>query len=113
VRSTRQHVVVEEIEVPFVEDQKGTNELYERRNLKLRKKQRPGNKNLKRSLEIAKRRQKRKEAAASALGEFHDQAYTKWIVIRGLLRGHNDTLLVTWGLATLRANLEYLITINQ
>jgi hypothetical protein len=26
-------------------------------------------------------------------GEFHDQADSKWIVIRGLLRGHNDTPL--------------------
>jgi hypothetical protein len=25
------------------------------------------------------------------LGEFHDQADAEWIVIRGLLRGHNDT----------------------
>jgi hypothetical protein len=24
-------------------------------------------------------------------GEFHDQADAKWIVIRGLFRGHNDT----------------------
>ena len=24
-------------------------------------------------------------------GKFHDQAYTKWIVIRGQLWGHNDT----------------------
>jgi hypothetical protein len=25
------------------------------------------------------------------LGEFHDQGDAKWIVIRGKLRGHNDT----------------------
>ena len=25
------------------------------------------------------------------MGEFHDQWDAKWIVIRGLLRGHNDT----------------------
>jgi hypothetical protein len=27
----------------------------------------------------------------NVLGEFHDQGDAKWIVIRGQLRGHNDT----------------------
>jgi hypothetical protein len=49
-------------------------------------------------------------------GEFHDQADAKWIVIRGLLKGHNDTpcgLSVTRGLATLIAYLVFSETINQ
>jgi hypothetical protein len=29
-------------------------------------------------------------AAVCREGEFHDQADAKWIVIRGLVRGHND-----------------------
>jgi hypothetical protein len=30
-------------------------------------------------------------AVATVIGEFHDQGEAKWIVIRGQLRGHNDT----------------------
>ena len=69
-KSTRQHVVVEEIEVPVVEDQKGTNnKQYRRKDLKFRRKSKGNVKDLKRKLEIAKHQQKRKDAAASALDD--------------------------------------------
>jgi hypothetical protein len=52
--------------------------------------------------------------------EFHDQGDAKWIVIRGQLRGHNDTpfgqpppgLSAAWGLAARWAYLVFLVTIN-
>jgi hypothetical protein len=34
-----------------------------------------------------------------SLGKFHDQGDAKWIVIRGQLRGHNDTPFVFGGLS--------------
>jgi hypothetical protein len=42
-------------------------------------------------------------------GEFHDQGDAKWIVIRGRLRGHNDT---PFGRPTPRAYLVVSVTIN-
>jgi hypothetical protein len=54
-------------------------------------------------------------------GEFHDQGDAKWIVIRGQLRGHNDTplgsqptagLSAARGLGAIRACLVFLVTIN-
>jgi hypothetical protein len=50
------------------------------------------------------------------LGEFHDQGDARWIVIRGQLRGYNDTpsggqppadLSATRGLAALRVYLVF------
>jgi hypothetical protein len=35
-------------------------------------------------------------AVEVASGEFHDQGDAKWIVIRGQLRGHNDTPCGGW-----------------
>jgi hypothetical protein len=55
-------------------------------------------------------------------GQFHDEADAGWIVIRGLLRGHNDTpcgrstpdgLSAARGLPTLRAYLVFLVTIDK
>ena len=54
-------------------------------------------------------------------GVFHDQGDTKWIVIKGQLRGYNDTVfgrpppgrpIGRPGLAALRAYLMFLVTVN-
>jgi hypothetical protein len=37
------------------------------------------------------RQETRKYKVSINMGEFHDQGDAKWIVIRGQLRGHNDT----------------------
>jgi hypothetical protein len=34
---------------------------------------------------------RREDVAHSVVSEFHNQGDAKWIVIRGQLRGHNDT----------------------
>jgi hypothetical protein len=53
-------------------------------------------------------------------GDLHDQADANWIVIRGMLWGHNDMpcgrptpagLSATWGLATLWAYLVFSVGI--
>jgi hypothetical protein len=46
----------------------------------------------------------------SCKGEFHDQGDAKWIVVRGPLRGHNDTPFRRP--TALRAYLVFLVTIN-
>jgi hypothetical protein len=61
---------------------------------------------------------KNSDSKYTTKGEFHDQADTKWIVIKGPLRGYDNTpaggqppagLLASWGLAALRAYMVFLV----